>query len=438
MKVLLLVSDVWRRDNSGGNTLDNFFRGMEGVEFAQVYCGNQLPDCLDTCQRYFQLSEKEAILSFFTRRKIGHALDTQKLKAVVAGNQNSPNGQSRVQRLKKKLFVWIKNIRPDSLIAARMILWRFCHWKTPELERFIRDFNPDVIFAPIYASPFQCALTRHVKHMTGKKIVTWSADDCYSLRQFVFSPFYWLTRFWIRHSLRKTYPCYDEFFDISEDAAREMSPIVGHPIKLLRKGVHVPEHFTPRDLHTPIRFIYAGGLYLKRYKSLIKVADALRTINTNGVKAELHIYTGSQLQGKTAAALNDGVNVFNHGLVSSTELADIYQRSDVAIHCESFNLRYRLRTRLSFSTKIIDCFQSGCAILAIAWKEHTGLKYLQKEDAAFCVTSQEDIYATIERIINHPKRIQQYAQKAYECMRRNHRIEDVQVTMYEAFCRCNK
>lgn len=434
LRVLLLVAEPWRSDDSGGNSMDNFFRGMEGVEFAHVYCSDPMPDNT-VCTRYFQLPEHEVLRSFFNRKKVGCELQWPLSKEGMVQDSIIP---IRKTGIKQKLMRWVKNIRPEFLISIRMLLWRYCNWRTAELDKFILDFNPDVIYAPCYAFPFQCALTRHVKRLAGKKIVTWSADDNYSLRQFSLSPFYWLNRFWNRHCLRKTYPCYAEFYSISEDEIEEMSSIVGRQMKVLRKGVVVPEHFIPREVHTPIRFIYAGGLYCNRYKSLIRVADALRKINIEGIKAELHIYTGSKLQGKVTKALNDGRSVYNHGLVCSKKLSSIYHESDIAIHCESFDLKYRLQTRLSFSTKIIDCFQSGCAILAIAWKDHTGIKYLMKEDAAFCVTDLDDIESTIRKIVDHPELVQEYAQKAYNCEKRNHRIENVQKTLYDSFLRCSK
>ena len=430
LRVLLLVMEPWRKDDSGGNTLDNFFHGMKDVEFAQIYCGDAMPEN-DVCQKYFHIPEAEMFHSFFIRNKVGQAFCMNEVcKDVVIPHNNKPKHSS--------LLKSIKRIRPESLISLKLLTCRYSNWKTPELRQFIIDFNPDVIYAPCYASPFQLALTRYVKQLTGKGIVTWSADDCYSLRQFNLSPFFWINRFWNRHCLRKTYPCYDEFFSISEDEIEEMSTVVGKHMKLLRKGVVVPETFTPREVHHPIKFIYAGGLYLNRHKSLIAIADALRDLNKNGVRAELHIYTGTSLSDKVSRQLNDGRSVYNHGLISSSELSSIYQDCDVAIHCESFDLKYRLGTRLSFSTKVIDCFQSGCAILAIAWEEHTALKYLQKEDAAFCVTSVNEIAPTVRRIVENPELIPQYARKAYECEYKNHRIEDVQKTLYDSLVRCSQ
>ena len=438
IRVLVLVSDAWRSDNSGGNTLDNFFCGVEGMEFAHIFCDDQLPKN-DRCIRYYQFTQREILHNFCLHRPVGHELHWPVIK----------NGSSSIVPSKENsFFLWLKRLRPEILLTGRYIAWRYSNWKTEALKGFIQDFNPDVIFAPNYPSPFQLALTRYVKRITGKKVVSWSGDDDYSLRQFSLSPFFWVNRLWARHSMKKTFLCYDEFYSISEEEVEELEPEVNRvreksklnctPLKMgiLRKGVHVPEAFKPRQVHQPIKFIYAGGLYLNRHKSLIAIADALRKLNQKDVQAELHIYTGSQLSDKDTALLNDGRSVFNHGFISSDRLAQVYQDYDVAIHCESFDLKYRLMTRLSFSTKIIDCFQSGCAILAIAWKEHTGIKCLKRNDAAFCVTSVKDIEPTVKRIVENPNLIPEYARKAYECEKKNHRIEDVQKTLYDSLVRC--
>jgi hypothetical protein len=170
----------------------------------------------------------------------------------------------------------------------------------------------------------------------------------------------------------------------------------------------------------------------------MELVRTLRQLNSQTLRAQLHIYTGTQLDRKSLALLNDGTHSIVHGLITPQQLVEQYRASDVAIHCESFGLKYRLMTRLSFSTKIIDCFQSGCAILAIAWAEHTGIKCLQREDAAICVTDLKELPLAIRRIVEHPELIQEYAVKAYECEKRNHNIAEIQRKLYEAFVRNSK
>ena len=65
------------------------------------------------------------------------------------------------------------------------------------------------------------------------------------------------------------------------------------------------------------------------------------------------------------------------------------------------------------------------------------MKYLLKEDAAFCVTSLKEIESMIFNIVNNSNLISEYALKAYECECRNHRIEDVQKTLYDSLLRCS-
>lgn len=426
MRVMLLVAEPWRCDDAGGNTINNFFSGMD-CEFAQIYCSSRLPDNT-TCTKYFQITDEEVVKRFVSHRPVGREL------YYVKNDQKEENNVHKTST-SSGLLTRIKRWRLDSFLFLKRLVWRYANWKTQELKQFISDFNPDVIFAPCYGFPFQLALTRFVKEYTGKKVISWSADDNYSLRQFSLSPFYWINRFWDRKCLRKTYPYFDELYSISEDEINELTPVVGKQMKILRKGISLPEEYKERDIHTPIQLIYAGGLYLNRYKILMEIVDSLKVINKDGVKMVLNIYSGSSLPQSAINVLNDGRNSFLRGLIDSSELKMRYQESDIAIHCESFERKYRLATRLSFSTKIIDCVQSGCAILAIAWEEHTGLKYLQKEDAAICVSNLSSLYTVLNEIAQNPEILKEYARKAFECGKRNHDIKTLQETLYNSFIR---
>ena len=300
------------------------------------------------------------------------------------------------------------------------------------MKEFILDFNPDVIYAPCYASPYSLALTRWVKELTGKKVITWSADDTYSLRQFRISPIYWLKRFWTRKHLRKTYPYYDAFFSISEDEAEQMRNVVGQEIKILRKTVPDNLTYIERPINKPIKMIYAGGIYLNRWKVLREIGKALKDINKEKVRCVLDVYTQNELSKRQFKALHDGRNIFVHKAVSSLELQKLYSQSDVALHVESFSLRNRLETRLSFSTKIIDCLASGCAVMAIAWEEQTGLKYLMNNDSAICITDKKKITSTIRNLVENEEIIPLYAKKAYDLAMENHKKEVVQSELYNS------
>lgn len=428
--MLLLVAEPWRKDDGGGNTIDNFFSGMD-AEFAQVYCSAQIP--INTCcRKYYQITDGMVIRNFFNRKPVGRILSEQDY-----GRQKAEDEELLEQEKRERHMLDIfRNIRLQMFLLAKAVVWRYSKWKTPELERFIKEFDPDVIYAPCYAFPFMLELTKYVKELTGKRVVSWSADDNYSLRQFSLSPFFWINRLWNRHCLKNTYPYYDTFFSISEDEIRELEPVAAKKMRLLRKGINLGELPEVRqEAHTPIRMIYAGGVYINRWKTLREIGRVLKRINENEVKIRLDIYTQNTLNKRQRQALHDGRSIFAHTAVDGGQLKKLYSQSDIALHCESFSLKNRLTTRLSFSTKIIDCLASGCAVMAIAWKEQTGLKYLRSQDAAVCITDLSLLEENLRAFAEHPQRVREYAQKARKCAVQNHDITKIQAMLLEEFQR---
>lgn len=430
LRVLLLVAEPWRTDDGGGNTINNFFEGMN-AEFAQIYCSAKLPHNT-VCDRYYQITDGMVIKAFWkSKNVIGNrfsGVDFQELETHA-------DTDSKVN----KIINTLKKIHWNCFITAKNYIWRYSKWNTEELDKFVIDFNPDVIYAPCYASPFQLALTRYIKTLTGKKIVTWSADDIFSLKQFSISPFFWINRLWNRQCLKKTYPYYDSFYSISEDEIEEMETVVGQKMKILRKGIKLEQYSDlKQDIHSPIRMIYAGGIYIQRWKTLKEIGKVLSIINQNDVKIRLDIYTQNEPTKRQIKALNDGKSIFLHAAVGEKELTQLYRESDIALHCESFALKNRLLTRLSFSTKIIDCLASGCAVMAVAWKGQTGLKYLKKQDAAICVTNLNDLSKVVKEIVEKPEMLIEYSQKARSCGINNHDIRKIQGELYQEFVNLSK
>jgi hypothetical protein len=424
IKILVLQMESWRNDSGGGNTTNNLFKGMN-AEFAHVYCSSELPDN-DVCAHYFQMTNFSAIKSFFNRKPHGSVLNLHDI--------SQENYKKDKQEKSKISFLKLLRMR-NIFLLAKSLAWRYSVWKTIELEKFVLDFDPDVIFAPCYGFPFQLALTRHVSKITNKKIITYSGDDNYSLKQFSFSPFFWINRFWNRHCLRKTYPFYDSFYSMSEDEIEELSPTIGKKMKILRKGVEVTPEFKRRNVHKPIKMIYAGGIYLNRWKTLGEIVKILKKINADSIKIQLDIYSQDNLSAKEKIILHDGRSSVFHGLVDKAELDLLYRSSDIALHCESFDLRQRMATRLSFSTKIVDGLASGCAIIAIASDEQTGLKYLKSEDAALCVSKINDLECALVDIVNNPSEIVVWAEKARKCAIKHHDIRIIQKELYDDFYR---
>ena len=417
IKILMLVAESWRSDSAGGNVTDNHFSGMN-AEFAQIFTSADLPKN-NTCYKYFQFTDSEIIKKFLLRQPVGHVLDINQ----ISGKQLIAEENDR------KLLDLFRILRLNFFYLIKSFIWRYSKWKTPALEKFILDFEPDVIFAPCYPFPFQLALTRYVKDLTEKKIVSYSSDDNYSLKQFSISPFFWVNRFWNRYSLKKTYSYYDLIYSMTKTEIDEMSSITKKPMKILHKGIEITP-FQKRDVHVPIKIIYAGGIYIDRWKVLARIGNVLKEINKNDIKLVLDIYTQNTLTKHQYTELNDGRSIFTHSAVDKNQLDILYKNSDIALHVESFSLKNRLKTRLSFSTKIIDCLGSGCAVIAVAWKGQGGLKYLKDQNAALCITDISEIKKQLEYISDNPDYIYLNSKKAHECVVKNHNIKKIREDLY--------
>ena len=227
-------------------------------------------------------------------------------------------------------------------------------------------------------------------------------------------------------------PYYHFAYTMTEQQAREYKRYFDIPIKILRKGAKVRQHAVKE--HCGVRLIYAGGIYYGRDQTLARVASAVRVLKEQNVDVELHIYTGSPLKKKMAACLNDGVASFVHPAVPAEELACCYAQSDIALHVESFRKKNALLTRLSFSTKIVDCLASGCAVMAICPSNNAGWQYLKDQDAALCVCVPAQIAPMVKKLVEEPILRKELAKKASECLIKNHDEKDIKGMLYRDLC----
>lgn len=424
MRVLIISHEVWTESSNGGNVLSNIFSGFD-AEFAQIYCSPGIPNN-KLCKKYFQITDKMVIDGLLKKQKIGKEIRFEEfpyeLEVISANSEN-----------KKWYFKIFTKYRLSVFSLLRELLWKFSPWKTKELEEFILDFKPDVIFAPCYSHLFMLRLDRYVKKIAGVNMISYISDDNYSLRQFNLSPFYWINRFLSRASIKKTFKDYSLVYTMTDEQSYELKKSLGANMKILLKGADFSGECKKLIVNNPIRIVYAGGIYINRWKILSKIGDCLKQINQNDVKIRLDIYTQNSVSEMQKKLLDDGNSIFLHSAVSQSELKDIYRLSDIALHVESFELKYRLMTRLSFSTKIVDCLASTCAVMAISWKEHSGLKYLKQNDAALCIDDLSKLNETLIYLVQNPDSVVEYANKAWLCGKRNHQINEISKNLQNDF-----
>lgn len=417
LRILLITRESLRRDRNEGNVLLNLFDGLP-VELAHICCKSELPDN-DVCQgRYFRLTDKMMANKLLHGTPVGERV-----------RQAPPQQEQGQPEENKHFYDFFRSHNWSVFYLLQDLLWGLAGFESPALDAFIGEFRPDLVFAPLTPYWYANRLQGRAIQRAGVPAVTYLYDDIYSLRQYSLSPFYWLHRFVVRSSIQKNLPLYRFAYTMTEQQKSEYKKLLQIPMRVLRKCA--PEEKQERHAHTGIRLIYAGAIYYGRDKTLAYVADAVRALRAEGQDVQLHIYTASPLKKQMRGKLQDGAASFVHPAISAKELKTRYAGSDIALHVESFQKRNALVTRLSFSTKIVDCLASGCAVLAICPAINDGWQYLRDEGAAMCVCEPQQIGAAVRQLVTDDRQRRRLAAAAQECAQRRHDANEIRNKLYQ-------
>lgn len=426
MKILLITAEEWNDYVYGNGVLTNWFTGFD-AEFAQIYTSPGLPNN-KVCSKYFQIDERQMVKSLYSNTKAGREVK------MPTNEREQDAAKSNAQRkgiygIFKKLSLWMHT----PIVMLQDFIWMTGRYDKAALQRFIGGYKPDVVFCPQLGNPKMWRLEKLVKGMTDVPFVAFTGDDEASYQQVSKSPLFWLRRWYCHNGLKNSVKIFSHYFMHSKEQAQDYTNEYGIPTSTLYKCGDFSNEFVKKSVGSPIRLVYAGRLYCNRWKTLAEIGKALHEINKHGERMVLDIYTQEALTNEQRKALSPENSVYMKGSVNPQQLKEVYRNADIALHVESMDKKNRLATRVSFSTKIIDLMASSCAILAVCWNRHCGYQYLRDNDAAFCVDNYSDILPMLQRIVDNPSLVQNYAQKAYECGRKNHTREKIQKQIREKF-----
>lgn len=426
MRILLITDEEWNDFVYGNNVLTNWFQGFN-AEFAQIYCSPGLPNN-QICKWYFRITDAEMVKSLFPLKQAG---------SVVSLPQTiEEDCQSRQNAQRVGIYAKMKQLSlryPNLVMITRDLIWQLGRYNKKSLCQFVCNFHPDIVFCPRYATPKLLRLERYIHSICDAPFIAFTADDEASNRQVNASLLYWFRRRYCQRALKRTMPIYEHYYMFSQTQADEYIKDYGIEASTLYKCGTFPVTYISKEVGEPIRLVYAGRLYCNRWRSLAAIGKALKIINKDSIRMVLDIYSQEVLSEKQQKALSKENYVYFKGAVYASELPQIYREADIALHVESFDEVYKLATRVSFSTKIIDLMASTCAILAICWNQHAGYQYLYANDAAICVDSYEKILPTLQRIAEHPSLIREYAEKAYRCGVSHHSKNIIQQQIRDEF-----
>ena len=422
MKILIISRVAWRDDINGGNVLSNIFKGFN-AEFAMISCSSIEPNN-EFCKHYYQLTDKMMVDNVFHGVSVGRYLEFSDYPSAESSKESYSGAKGVVSG--------------DILRLLREIVWKMADWNEISLFEFVDNFKPDVIYAPCQGLHYMIRLVRLVAEHTKVPVISYISDDFYSYNKSALSPIYWVNQVFLRKHVRNIFKYYRLCYTMTDEQKELCEKEFNANMKILRKSGVFDGNRKKEIVNKPIKLVYAGNLLYNRYKTLIDLINAIKKINRDAIRMELDIYSTTVLREEVNSILNDGVNSRLHGAVSMDELRSIYGESDIALHVEGFDKKSSKAVRMSFSTKIIDCMDSGCAVMAICDEKQAGGAYLRRNDCAICVNNLDDIYTVLKQIVNNPDIIISYQHKAFEVGRINHLQENISKGLNEDFMKIAK
>lgn len=417
MKILTISNTPWNENNSFGNSYSNIFDNFPDVEFANIYCnGGEISAPM--VKKGFQITEKMLIKNMLH-------------KESPAGAERDVSGSICEGRINESVEKTAKKLRWQIIYWARDMVWKIGRWKSPELLKFIEEYNPDLIFQPVYYSSYINDIVSYCKKHLNVPMIGYISDDCYTLKQFRLSPLYWIDRLYKRQKVKATIEQCDLLYVISEIQKEEYEKIFTPPCKVLTKcadfSKEAPEYLEKGE---KIKLLYTGNLGKGRIKSLSYIADATERLVEEGKKIEFDIYSATLPSLKIRKAfLKKGCNF--KGRVSYSQVLCLQEEADILVHAEGLGLKDRCEVHQSFSTKLVDYFALGKCIFAVGTYDEAFAKHLIDNDGALVATNKEEVYEKLKSLVSDRKRITDYGKKAYLCGKNHHDKEKIQKMLAE-------
>ncbi len=386
MNILVITQSAWDDRIAGGNTLSNLFEEWDDSQFSCIYSRDAAPNN-SVCHNYYSVSPIGIVKNLFRPSRIGRRFN------LVHKSRSLANGSKE-----KKAIDITKN--------HRLLFEFFYHciysiqsWNNLSFRKFIEDNNPDIVFCFGQCAPLTYYTLKYIKQNTKAKVISYYVDDNFCRRVKLFSVVKRQNNKYLMGIAQLSDLCYG----ITQRMCDEYSELYHKPFHLLYKGCKVT---VPKiAVNTPIKFVYAGNLLYQRDKTLGFLAKTIASVNTDSIKARLDIYSGTTVSNDVRSMLNIIGTSALHSALPYEEIKKIMMAADVVLHVESFDSKQMELVRLSFSTKITDCMQSGAMMMAIGPNGIASIDYANNVPGCVVVNNLANLQSEISRIVSNPATI---------------------------------
>ena len=158
-------------------------------------------------------------------------------------------------------------------LFAREFVWVLGRWKSKELDAFLEDFKPEVVFFSIESYIHFNRINEYlIKECHPRKVIGYMWDDNFTYKQHPHSFGYKIHRWWLRQGVKRLVNKCNTVFAICPKTKCELDAEFDIDSVLLTKPVYeFGEVKTYQTNNSPIRILYTGKLIYGRDETIAEI-----------------------------------------------------------------------------------------------------------------------------------------------------------------------
>lgn len=409
MKVLIISQPVLDKENNMGKTLMSYFSNFNSKDVAQLYLRKGIPTNSEVCENYYCFSDTDAVKSIINHNIRGRKYNKESIviKKYRTSDEESPNSAYKIGAAHK---AW--------MLLIRDIIWQLSNWKNDELIKWVKDFNPDIIFCAPGDGAFSYKIADEIAKQFNKPLVMVCVDDFFinnRNKNELLGKIY--HKYFIKVIERTMKSC-KAIFTICDAMNKAYSKMFGIKCYTLHTAAENKEVMLNKKAK---QISYIGNLSCGRYQTLMELGSALKELEIGDFPYYIDVYSATQDK-KCIELLKSAPGIKFHGAVSADKVPEIMKNSMAVIHTESFEKRMMELVKFSVSTKIAESLMYGPCILAYGPEGIASIDYLKENGAAFIISSSEHVKEDLELFLKDSLMREKIIERARTLARENHSI----------------
>lgn len=375
---ILIVGTLPYNKNESSRALKTYFENFPEENLGMIFSSNIIPQ-KGICSSMFRITDYELIKKFF------HPIKCKQVGTIfhnrdLCENQTEDKVGESLNKFKSKNAL---------RFYARRFLWKRGRWLTSSLEKWVEEFNPDIIYICFSDDYFVLDIGYYFAKKYNKPIIAQIGDDYYFKK---YNFLYWFYLIGYKRLFKKIMSTKGFGVYISEKLANKYNSV------FIKKGVPIYLGSSiKRGKNNEIKFEYNyfGKIGLGRYKTLSLLGSAL--LNTKNGTA-LNVYSDEKNKKMIRCLEKNGCKF--HNSIPYKEVVEIMNSGCFNIIASGFSKKNIEDTRYSLSTKVPDCLISNGPIIVVGPKNDGAVDFFDEKGCAIVLKNKNALLNDLNDSLN--------------------------------------